>query len=252
KYDAVRETLKAKIAERPQDVDVLFLAANSYVAMNDFKQSETLFEKVLEVDPTHIEAYERLGGLYLAENRLEESKAKFEEAAKRRSNPVTATTLIGVLLSMQNKNDEARAQYKRALDIDPNAAVAANNLAADYAERGGDLDTALRLAQTAKSQLTGSARVTDTLGWVYYQKGLSTLAISTLREGVNQNPSIAVIHYHLGLAYMKTGDLQQAQKSLQEALKLNPKSKWADDARTALSTIEGKRSATPQRALPAA
>ena len=60
--------------------------------------------------------------------------------------------MIGVILEVQNKKDEAIKRYERALAIDPQAPVAANNLAWEYAERGGNLDVALRLAQVAVSK----------------------------------------------------------------------------------------------------
>jgi len=61
--------------------------------------------------------------------------------------------MVGTLLIVQNKAADARRSYSRALEIDPNAAVAANNLAWLQAEAGENLDVALNLAQLAKRQL---------------------------------------------------------------------------------------------------
>jgi hypothetical protein len=78
---------------------------------------------------------------------------------------------VGLLYQLQNNPDQARAAYQRALALDPNAPVAANNLAQLYVDRNENLDVALQLAQTAKAGLPNSHEVDDTLGWIYYKKG---------------------------------------------------------------------------------
>ena len=72
---------------------------------------------------------------------------------------MAAETMLGTILLRQNKAGEARKHFERALQINPRAAVAANNLAWDYANSGGNLDTALQLAQTAKAELPDNASV---------------------------------------------------------------------------------------------
>ena len=84
--------------------------------------------------------------------------------------------MLGTILELQGSKDEAKARYNKALQIDPRAAVAANNLAWIDANTNGNLDVALQLAQTAKAQLPNRHEVDDTLGWIYYKKGLSSLA----------------------------------------------------------------------------
>ncbi len=127
-----------------------------------------------------------------------------------------------MILQIQNRPAEARARYEKVLAMDPMAAVAANNLAWIYAEDGGNLDVALGLAQTAKSRLANSSEVGDTLGWVYYKKGLPALAVPIFRDSVEQSPTIAIYRYHLGLAYAKNGDRNEARQALEQALHLDP------------------------------
>ena len=105
-----------------------------------------------------------------------------------------------MLLQLLNKPDEAKLRYQKALEIDPRAGVAANNLAWLYADKNENLNVALQLAQTAKSQLSNSHEVDDTLGWVYYKKGLSALAITSLQQSVTKKPDDPIYSYHLGLA----------------------------------------------------
>ena len=84
--------------------------------------------------------------------------------------------------------------------------VAANNLAWMYAETGENLDMALQLAQAAARRLPNNPAIQDTLGWIYYKKGLATLAIAPFQKSIELDPKNPVFHYHLGLAHLKNGD----------------------------------------------
>ena len=95
--------------------------------------------------------------------------------------------MVGLLLQAEGDLDGARGRFERVLEIDPEAAVAANNLAWIYAEHGGNLDVALHLAQVAQTRLPGVAEVTDTLGFIYYKRNLASLAVSTLKVSVEQD-----------------------------------------------------------------
>jgi tetratricopeptide (TPR) repeat protein len=140
---------------------------------------------------------------------------------------------------MQNRTSEAQQKYERALAVDPRAAVAANNLAWIYAETGGNLDIALQLAQNAKSQLPERPEVNDTLGWVYYKKGLSAMAVPPLLQSVQRDPTNATYHYHLGMAYAGSGEKDKARASLQKALSLDSNFSKAAEARQALQGLKG-------------
>ena len=106
-----------------------------------------------------------------------------------------------------------------------------------YAEGGGNLDVALQLAQSAKAQLPASASVDDTLGWIYIKKNLAGTGIPFLQSAVRTDSANAVYRYHLGVAYMKSGDKTQAETAFNEALKRNPDFRAAAEAkRTLLAT----------------
>jgi Flp pilus assembly protein TadD len=80
--------------------------------------------------------------------------------------------------------------------------------------------------------------VNDTLGWIYYKKGLAALAIPPLRDSVEKAPKNATYHFHLGLAYVKNGDTAEGRKSLAAALALDPKFKGADEAQRTLASLK--------------
>ena len=237
---AARARVEARLAMNQNDPRLLLLAARLYMVLGDVTATERSLRKVIEVDPAQLDAYSLLGQFYASQRRLDEALAEFEKMAQLRpKSSVGAHTVVGMILQMQNKQAEAQARYEKVLSMDPKAAVAANNLAWLYAEGGGNLDVALGLAQTAKSQLPDSLDVSDTLGWVYYKKGVPSLAVPILRENVDKSPKNAVYQSHLGLAYAKSGNKEEARRALEQALLLDPKFDGAADAQRMLAELKG-------------
>ena len=239
-FDSARSRATELLASGSQDPVALTVMGATYADTGDIVRAEAAFRKTIEKDPANLDAYLALGRLYLSQNRLDEARKEYEEVAKRQPElAVSSNTAVAIILAMQGKRDEARKFFQQAVAANPEmASVAANNLAWDYAENGGNLDEALQLAQRAKQQMPQSANASDTLGWVYYKKGLASLAVSTLKEAVGQDASNPAIHYHLGLAYIADGKSTEAQRALSEALRLNPKFASADDAKRLLATLK--------------
>ncbi|MBI3595943.1 MAG: protein kinase [Nitrospirae bacterium] len=90
---------------------------------------------------------------------------------------------------------------------------------------------------------------------VYHFLGMITLerkdpdgAIRIFEEASRKFPDYPILHYDLGLLYLKRGVISQAKDELQKALTLNPKAPMADRARTVLQDLN--RSSDPQEFRP--
>ena len=152
------------------------------------------------------------------QNKAEEALTEYEALSKQQPNAVGPHTVIAMLLQSMNRMDEAQKRYERVIQLDRQAPVAANNLAWMYAERGGNLDVALQLAQTARRNLPNAHAVADTLGWVYYKKQQYDMAIRELTDAVAKDPENPEYQYHLGAAYAAKGDVPKARVALQKAV----------------------------------
>ena len=81
------------------------------------------------------------------------------------------------------------------------------------------------------------------MGWVLYQKGAYQSAIDLFQEALklgekSKAPDDATIHYHLGLAYAKTGKNDLARQQLQRVLKIDPKYSEATDVKKQLAQLQ--------------
>jgi tetratricopeptide (TPR) repeat protein len=178
--------------------------------------------------------------MYVAAGKLDQARTLFEGLSRRTPPVVGAYVMVGLVLEAQRKLPEAKSWYERALKVDPNAAVAANNLAWLELTTGGDLESALQLARSAKAQLPSEPIVSDTLGWIYYAKGSPELGIQMLQLCVDTDPKNATYRYHLGMLYAKAKDWPKAKDQLKLALSLDPAFEGAADAKSTLASAPAK------------
>jgi tetratricopeptide (TPR) repeat protein len=235
--DAARRRADRIVAEKSATVDALMLAATTYGRIGDLASTESVLRRAIQVDAARSEPYGMLGQLYAQQGRIDQALREFQAVADRQPKSVGAQTIVAVLLHQQNRKSEAKATYRKVLAIDASAPVAANNLAWLMMEDGENLDEAVQLAQRAKGRFPESGDIADTLGWLYFKKGLTAQALDELKAAVAKSAENATYQYHLGLVYAQSGYFDLAQKTLQAALKLNPTAPEAAEARKILARV---------------
>jgi tetratricopeptide (TPR) repeat protein len=222
KVPQARGRVEARLATEPNSPQLKTLAARIYASQKDYGRAETELRQAIQLDSNTLGAYTMLAQVLLAAGKLEAARVEFDEMARRNDKNLAAQTMAAMIVHSQNNLADARKRYEQIVNADASAAVAANNLAWIYAEEGDKLDEALRLAQSAAVRLPENAEVQDTIGWIYYKQELPTLAIPRFEISVEKSPDNASYHYHLALALSKSGDIQRARGSAQQALKLKP------------------------------
>ena len=110
-----------------------------------------------------------------------------------------------------------------------------NNLAFLLVENGGQPDEALKLAQKAVQKEPGQPNFSDTLGWIYFKKGMVDASLQVFRNLVKRNPENPTFHYHLGMALRKSGDKATANKEFQLALSQKPSAELTQNLQEAIA-----------------
>ncbi len=144
------------------------------------------------------------------------------------------------------------------MKLDPNLAIAKNNLAYLMADEGKNLDRALDLAQEAKSQLPENGNVADTLGYVLLEEGDPRSGDRLPAGGrepasIPASPDLGVVRMHLATAYEanKRARARRARSSCAHSRRSKSSSKaarergvvnpvdppWAGEARTMLARL---------------
>jgi len=239
--DAMR-IVEPPLTKRPDDAALWFLAARVHAATGEPNRLESALLRVIQLDPSNLRAFGALGQFYYAAGKLPEARRQFETLARQMPRSAGAHTMLAIVDEMEGKPAEAEKSYERALSVDANAAVAANNLAWLQVRRGGNLDVALQLAQTATAAFPNEAEFSDTLGWIYLRKNLADLALPPLLDSVRTRPDNASFRFHLGMAYVAKADFRPARAHLAKALMLQRDFEGADEARRQLDRLPASRS----------
>jgi tetratricopeptide (TPR) repeat protein len=184
-----------------------------------FQQAAANFKDILTSTPKSSDVWLRLGVMQRQVGEYESALASFEQAGS--INPHSAEALLNqaMLLEALSRTKEASDAYNKVLGIDPENPIALNNLAFLNAQGRANLDQAMTFAERARKKYPNNPDISDTLGFIYFQKNLNPEALRIFRQVVEEQPRNATFHLHLAMALLKQGDKQGAREEARKALK---------------------------------
>jgi tetratricopeptide (TPR) repeat protein len=235
--DKAKKILDEYLEKEPKNPLLWEMAGRFHLARREPTEAESAFLKAIELAPDFTQPYYQLGLMYAAQKKLPEAEAKFAKVVEKDDKNVGAHTLLGVVRNSLGKIDEANKEYRRALELSPKNALAANNLASNLSDHGGNLDEALKFAQVAREAAPEDPNVADTLGWIYFRKGLFDTAYPLISDASKKLEKNAVIRYHHGMVLSKKGKAKEAAAELRAALALDANFPGAAEAKKELGTL---------------
>ena len=125
-------------------------------------------------------------------------------------------TVLAQYQQRQGDADSAMRGYERAVEINENNFMAINNLAWMYHEAGND--QAESLARKAVELAPESGPVGDTLGWILVETGKLEEGTRRLEAAAQQSPEVLDIRYHLAVAKSRQGETAESIRILNEIL----------------------------------
>lgn len=163
------------------------LAMATFAQLGYWRNSETLFQRVLAVDPANVTAHGNLGTYYYERG----------DAAR------------------------ARGHFEQALALSPKGFDANYNLGALLVAEG-DATNALPLLEAAVAQRPTHGEARNNLGMALLQLNRNGEALPHLEAAVQANPTNAAAHANLGVGYLRQGDRARAAQCFRAALQLDP------------------------------
>jgi tetratricopeptide (TPR) repeat protein len=225
-----------------------YLKADTFIAEKNNDSAEAELKKAMDADESYLPAYSAYAALLIQKNQTDAAIEQYKLAVAKKPS-AALYTLIGMLEEARGQAPEAEKNYRRALEIAPETPIAANNLAWLIADGGqGNLDEALRLAQSAVNRRSNTAGYYDTLGWVYFKKGLYSPAVEQLKKAVALDEAVArrtgattnaAFRLRLGTALASAGDKLSARREVETSLKgeQSLSQKEAQDAKSLLASL---------------
>jgi tetratricopeptide (TPR) repeat protein len=125
---------------------------------------------------------------------------------------------LGVVFDKWGKKADAIEAMKTAIRLNPKNPNTLNYLGYTYADMGENLDEAEKLILDAMTYKPDDGYITDSLGWVYYQKGDYSRALTYLEKALSLVPDDAAILEHLGDVHQKLNNTEKALEFYRRSL----------------------------------
>jgi tetratricopeptide (TPR) repeat protein len=235
--DKALARLNAQIDKSPKNSGLYDLLAQLQIQNKNLDQAAATAQKAIQLNPNDGEAVVLFAQIQVQRGQVANAIGAWEQWSKAHPNDAGSYAILGTLEEARGDIGKAETYYKKSLQIQPEQALAANNLAYRMLENGENADVALTLAQTARRAMPNSPKTADTLAWAYYHKGTYAFARDLLEDAVKADPDSAAMQYHLGMVYSKLSDKSSAVVHLKKAVSLAPDSPTAKDAKAALQGL---------------
>ena len=169
------------------DIDALFHEARQHQHRGDLSDALALYERILQHQPNHADAWHGQGLIYAQQGQMPEAIRCLEQAMRLAPDNPAVHNNLGNAWKNTGQIEQAIAQYQQAIALAPDYAQAHNNLAGIYA-----------------------------------RQGLYQAALRHYHLAVHAEPDFSAAHFNLGLLLLNHHQLRHAETQFRNVLSLNP------------------------------
>jgi superkiller protein 3 len=160
-----------------------------FYKQGEFSKAIQAYQKVLEVDPTYIEAYNNLGILYQTLGDMDRALGFYQKSIEINPRYEKGYNNLGTLLFLRGRYEEAQEAFGKALALNPDNIESHINL-----------------------------------GILFKKKGEVEKAIESYQKALAINPLHGETHYNIALIYEQLENLELAVNHYQQFVQLSSKS----------------------------
>jgi protein O-mannosyl-transferase len=197
------------------------LAAGTWVQASHWKNSITMLNHALDLNPYNYAAMCSLGSFLAKQGEFQEATAYYYQALEIKPDYAKAHTNLGAAFVGLGKPQKALHHYDAALLSDPEDWKAHYNLGNLLAEKG-DLENAIIRYKEALKINPDHASTHNNLGIALILQGKREEALMHFSEAVRLDPISPENHYNLGRALAQQGDLENAMEHYAAAVRIRP------------------------------
>jgi tetratricopeptide (TPR) repeat protein len=213
------------LAELPDNVDLLYIAAYLHYRRNETKESMILTSKAYRLAPKDWRIHQLFALNYISFNMLEAAKLSLQQAITLKPDNSELQYQLARLYFTQGNYVDSIETSKKALAITPDYAEVYHNLALAY-EGSGNVQLAIQSFEKA-IELDKKYNRRDEwplIDFADYQRmlGHPEESAKLLAEALIANPDSAKANYEMGELLSDTHKYDEARKYLETALKLDP------------------------------
>lgn len=211
------------------------IEAETHAKQKNYRSAITALDEAKKKYPASEEVMALITRMRLASGDKEGAISSAVKWQQANPNQPSASRFLAETYLALGRRKEAVDAYEAAVKLDPNDAVALNNLALLLAETSPS--RALQLAEKSSSLKPDSPAYADTYGWILVGQGHAARGVEVLQKAFALAPTSPDIHYHYAAALAKAGEKEKARRELQRLLATGKKFANEDAARTLLQQL---------------
>lgn len=231
------------VAENPKDRDLKLLLAWELGDTGKLDEGISVARSVLNGTSADLDVYLQISQIEARQHHWKEADQALEKAsslATRKEDKANVLFQQGSLAEQQKHLDQAEQDFRSVIAIDPNNAIALNNLGFMLADKTNRYTDALKYIRKAVDLEPMNGAYLDSLGWVYFKLGDYEPAEEYLRKAVERTGTDPTVHEHLGDLYEKTGRIRLAASQWEISLQEFSKSAPADVDSSEVAKVQKK------------
>ncbi len=160
----------------------MIMATQGEIGRGDTERATTLLNRVLERDPTIIDAHQLMGQIASTEHRFAEAAAHYQEALRLDENHKSSLHGLAIAYLELGRDQDAELGFRRLLELSPRDTKAALPLA-DLYEKAGRIDDAAGVLAAICEQPEPPPIVVNRLGELRVLQGREGEGRDALRAG---------------------------------------------------------------------
>ena len=239
KYTEAEDYLNTLLKAEPNNVEArVFLGVVQSLTKRP-DDAVTSFNAAMKTDPKNPASYKALSQFYAQSGKIDDAIQALKNGLVQIPKDMDLRFVLASIYQGKNDIDGAIKLYEEMLADQPGSMIAANNyasLVSDYRTDAASIDK----AGSAAAILRGSpiSQFKDTLGWILFLRGQYKDSLEILKQSTADLPDMALTNYHLGKAYLATGEKEAAKASFEKARKLAQNDKEKQLAEQGLKDID--------------
>lgn len=235
RYDEALRIARDAQKRQPRDASAFLLEGEVEVARKGWDAAAVALRAAQQRAPASSDVALRLHAALLAGGKAAEADRLSADWLKSNPKDTAFIYYLGDQALARNDLPAAEARYRAVLDIQPENALALNNVAWLLTKQGKP--GALPLAEKANQLMPERAPLLDTLSTVLEANNQLPKAIETQKRAIAADPKDSTLPLRLAKLYIKAGDKDRARAELEALAKLGDKFNGQAEVAALLKTL---------------
>jgi tetratricopeptide (TPR) repeat protein len=218
RYAESMQQVERSLAQRQSDPEVYKLLAFNAVLLNRLDVVETALKRALELAPDDPVAHFHRGLLYFTTNRFSLARDEFERVTQLRPNYMKAYDMLGLAQEELDEDPVVIRTYERAIQLTEQENLRDGSAylhLAKFLWQRNRFEESLPAARRGVELGPSSAESYYVLGRVLDKLGHEAEAVKALGRSIEIDPHYSESHYLLSRIYSRQGNQEEARKSME-------------------------------------